>query len=234
MRTETPHTIYLKDYAPPAWLIDMVELHVAIHDGHAEVRARLACRRNPANPQADVVLDGEELTLLEVGADGTAVAPSRYTVGDEALTLHGPLPDAFTLETLVRIDPDNNTQLSGLYKSRDGYFTQCEAQGFRRITFYPDRPDVMARFTCTIEADKQRFPQLLSNGNLVAREKQKETATGRAGKTRSPSRPISSRWSRRSWTCWRTASPRHRGARCASRCMSSRASSTSADTPWRR
>jgi aminopeptidase N len=155
-------------------------------------------------------------------------------VGDEALTLHGPLPDAFTLETLVRIEPDNNTQLSGLYKSKDGYFTQCEAQGFRRITFYPDRPDVMARFTCTIEADAQRFPQLLSNGNLVARAKQKETATGRAGKTPSPSRPICSPWSRRSWTCWRTASPRHRGARCASPCMSSRASSTSADTPWRR
>ena len=152
MRTETPHAIYLKDYTPPAWLIDTVELHVAIHDGHAEVRARLACRRNPANPQQDMVFDGEELTLVEVGADGTAIAPSRYTVGDESLTLHGPLPDAFTLETLVRIEPDNNTQLSGLYRSKDGYFTQCEAQGFRRITFYPDRPDVMARFTCTIEA----------------------------------------------------------------------------------
>jgi aminopeptidase N len=168
MRTETPHAIYLKDYTPPAWLIDTVELHVAIHDGHAEVRARLACRRNPANPQQDMVFDGEELTLVEVGADGTAIAPSRYTVGDESLILHGPLPDAFTLETLVRIEPDNNTQLSGLYRSKDGYFTQCEAQGFRRITFYPDRPDVMARFTCTIEADRARFPQLLSNGNLVA------------------------------------------------------------------
>ena len=168
MRTETPHAIYLKDYTPPAWLIDTVELHVAIHDGHAEVRARLACRRNPANPQQDMVFDGEELTLVEVGADGTAIAPSRYTVGDESLTLHGPLPDAFTLETLVRIEPDNNTQLSGLDRSKDGYFTQCEAQGFRRITFYPDRPDVMARFSCTIEADRARVPQLLSNGNLVA------------------------------------------------------------------
>jgi aminopeptidase N len=98
----------------------------------------------------------------------TAIAPSRYTVGDETLRLHGPLPDAFTLETRVRIEPDKNTQLSGLYKSKDGYFTQCEAQGFRRITFFPDRPDVMARYTCTIEADKARFPQLLSNGNPVA------------------------------------------------------------------
>ncbi len=168
MRTETPQTIYLKDYTAPAWLIDSVDLHVAIHDGYAEVRAKLACRRNPQGAGGDLVLDGEELTLQEVGLDGTALAPSRYTVGEETLTIHGPLPDAFMLETLVRIEPDKNTQLSGLYKSKDGYFTQCEAQGFRRISFYPDRPDVMARFTCAIEADKARFPQLLSNGNLVA------------------------------------------------------------------
>jgi aminopeptidase N len=179
MRTETPQAIFLKDYIPPAWWVDTVELHVAIHDDHAEVRARLACRRNPANPQQDMVLDGEELTLLEVGADGTAIAPSRYTVGDENLTIHGPLPDSFTLETRVRIEPDKNTQLSGLYKSKDGYFTQCEAQGFRRITFFPDRPDVMARYSCTIEADRARFPQLLSNGNPVAAGELDGGRTGR-------------------------------------------------------
>ena len=187
MRTETPHAIYLKDYAPPAWLIDRVDLHVAICDGHAEVRSKLACRRNPAavDAGADLVLNGEELALQEVGIGSpgvpgtplrgqvTALAPSRYSLDDDRLTIHGvegaALPDSFTLETLVRIEPDNNTQLSGLYRSKDGYFTQCEAQGFRRITFFPDRPDVMARFTCTIEADRERFPQLLSNGNLVAR-----------------------------------------------------------------
>jgi aminopeptidase N len=179
MRTETPHAIYLKDYTPPAWLIDTVDLHVSIHDGHAEVRARLACRRNPSaeSTGGDLVLDGEELALQEVGVGAphgqvSALAPSRYTLADETLTIRGvdgaPLPDSFTLETLVRIEPDNNTQLSGLYKSKDGYFTQCEAQGFRRISFYSDRPDVMARFSCTIEADRARFPQLLSNGNLVA------------------------------------------------------------------
>ena len=184
MRTETPHTIYLKDYTAPAWLIDSVDLHVAIHDGFAAVRAHLACRRNPHGKGGDLVLQGEELSLQEVGVGSpcvpgtplrgqvTALAPSRYTVGDESLSIHdtghGPLPDTFILETLVRIEPDRNTQLSGLYKSKDGYFTQCEAQGFRRITFYPDRPDVMARFSCTIEADQLRFPQLLSNGNLVA------------------------------------------------------------------
>jgi aminopeptidase N len=176
MRTDTPHAIYLKDYSPPAWLIDTVDLHIALHDGHAEVRGTLACRRNPAatdkNSGGDLVLNGEELALQAVGINGAALAPSRYTLDDDRLTIRGAegvaLPDSFMLETVVRIDPDHNTQLSGLYRSKDGYFTQCEAQGFRRITFYPDRPDVMARFTCTIEAARERFPQLLSNGNLVA------------------------------------------------------------------
>ncbi len=171
MRTDTPHAIYLKDYIPPAWLIDTVDLHVAINDAHAEVRARLACRRNPQGIAGPLVLDGEELALQAVGIDGVALAPSRYSLADDRLIITGvdggPLPDRFTLDTVVRIEPDNNTQLSGLYRSRDGYFTQCEAQGFRRITFYPDRPDVMARFSCTVEADKARFPQLLSNGNPV-------------------------------------------------------------------
>ena len=172
MRTETPHAIYLKDYTPPAWLIDTVDLHVAIHDGYAEIRARLACRRNPRGAAGALILNGEELALRAVGLDGQALAPSRYTLADSTLTIvgadSGPLPDAFMLETAVRIEPDRNTRLSGLYRSRDGYFTQCEAEGFRRISFFPDRPDVMARFTCTVEADRERFPQLLSNGNLAA------------------------------------------------------------------
>ena len=181
MRTETPHAIYLKDYSPPAWLIDTVDLHVAIRETHAEVRSRLGCRRNPAavdkNSGGDLVLNGEELALQEVGLGAphgqvSALAPSRYRLADDTLTITGvdggPLPNSFTLETLVRIEPDSNTQLSGLYRSKDGYFTQCEAQGFRRISFFPDRPDVMARFSCTIEAGRERFPQLLSNGNLVA------------------------------------------------------------------
>ena len=172
MRTETPHAIYLKDYTPPAWLVDTVDLHVAIHDGHAEVRARLSCRRNPQGAGGALVLNGEELALRAVGLDDIALTPSRYALADNTLTIFGadsvPLPDAFMLETVVRIEPDRNTRLSGLYRSRDGYFTQCEAEGFRHITFFPDRPDVMARFTCTIEADRERFPQLLCNGNLAA------------------------------------------------------------------
>ncbi len=168
MRTDTPNTIFLSDYTVPAWQVDTVDLHVAIHEGHAEIRARLACRRNPQGAGGALVLNGEDLALQVVSLDGDVLDPARYTVADDTLTVAGPLPDAFVLETVVRIEPDANTQLSGLYRSRDGYFTQCEAQGFRRITFFPDRPDVMARFTCIVEAERERFPQLLSNGNLVA------------------------------------------------------------------
>ncbi|HEY8857112.1 MAG TPA: aminopeptidase N, partial [Rugosibacter sp.] len=150
---------------------DTVDLHVAIHDGYAEVRARLGCRRNLQAAQdagGALVLNGESLDLQKLGVGDTALDASRYTLTDDTLTVHVPLPDAFVLETVVRIAPDENTQLSGLYRSRDGYFTQCEAEGFRRITFFPDRPDVMARYSCTIEADRERFPHLLSNGNLTA------------------------------------------------------------------
>ena len=168
MRTETPVTLYLKDYTPPAWLIDTVDLHVAIFDGHAEVNTRLACRRNPAMPASPLVLNGEALELMNIALDGAALDPARYAYADDVLTIAAPLPDTFQLETTVRILPDENTQLSGLYKSQDGYFTQCEAEGFRRITFFPDRPDVMAVFSCTVEADRARFPVLLSNGNPVA------------------------------------------------------------------
>ncbi len=168
MRTETPVTLFLKDYAPPAWWVESVDLHVAIRDDHAEVRSRLRCTRNPAAANGALVLNGEALELTRITLDGTALDASRYTHADDLLTIAGPLPDECVLETVVHIAPDRNTQLSGLYRSRDGYFTQCEAEGFRRITFFPDRPDVMAKFTCTVEADRARFPQLLSNGNPVA------------------------------------------------------------------
>ncbi|MHB1094206.1 aminopeptidase N [Thiobacillus sp.] len=168
MRTETPVTLFLKDYTPPAWWIEAVDLHIAIRDDHAEVRSRLHCTRNPAVAASALVLNGEALELISLTLDRSALDTARYTHADDLLTIAGPLPDACVLETVVRILPDQNTQLSGLYRSRDGYFTQCEAEGFRRITFFPDRPDVMAKFTCTVEADRTRFPHLLSNGNPVA------------------------------------------------------------------
>ena len=168
MRTETPVTLFLKDYTPPAWWIESVDLHVAIFDGYAEVKSRLACRRNPAARSDALVLNGEALELKRITLDGATLDPARYVYADDLLTIAAPLSDACVLETVVRIDPDRNTRLSGLYRSRDGYFTQCEAEGFRRITFFPDRPDVMATFSCMVEADRERFPHLLSNGNPVA------------------------------------------------------------------
>jgi len=166
MTSPTPNVVYLKDYAPPAWLIDAVTLDIEIHAGLAEVRSTLALRRNP-EISGPLILDGEELELLEIRLNGHPLPAEAYVCEEEQLRISG-LPDEATLETLVRIHPDDNTQLSGLYRSKDGYFTQCEAQGFRRITFYPDRPDVMARFTCTLHADKASFPVLLANGNPVA------------------------------------------------------------------
>jgi aminopeptidase N len=169
MRDPVPTTVFLKDYSPPAFLMPEIDLDVSIHDDHAEVRARIALRRNPAarDPRAPLVLDGEELQLLAVALDGRSLAPAEYSLDGGRLCVPD-VPDAFTLETAVRIEPRKNTQLMGLYASKDGYFTQCEAEGFRRITFAPDRPDVMARYTTTIRAEQARYPVLLSNGNLVA------------------------------------------------------------------
>ncbi len=169
MTQDTPQLHRRIDYTPPAFLIDTVELDINFLDGETRVTARLSMRRNTdANtPDAPLLLDGEELELLNLSLDGVALASDQYTLGTNLLTLSN-LPDSFTLETVTRIYPDNNTCLSGLYRSANGYFTQCEAQGFRRITWFQDRPDVMSRYTVTLHADKARLPQLLSNGNPVA------------------------------------------------------------------
>jgi aminopeptidase N len=168
MLNPTPTTIYLKDYRPPAFLISTVDLDVDIQDDFARVTASLAVRRNPkaADPKAPLVLSGDEVELESIALNGKPLPASAYTVDAAELTLAS-VPDQFTLTTVCRIHPRQNTKLMGLYASKDGYFTQCEAEGFRRITFFLDRPDVMARYTTTIHADKQKFPVLLSNGNLV-------------------------------------------------------------------
>ncbi len=161
--------VRLADYAPPPWLVDEVRLDVDIRADGTCITATLACRRNPeAKAGQPLRLDGEALETLSVRCDGRALAPDEYELTAQSLTLSGDLPERFSLETRVRIQPDANTALSGFYRSRDGYFTQCEAQGFRRITWFPDRPDVMARYTVTLHADKARFPVLLANGNPVA------------------------------------------------------------------
>jgi aminopeptidase N len=164
MKTDTPQTVHLKDYTAPAYLIDSVDLDFSIETGGTTVSATLAMRRNPAVAARPLVLDGDELKTLSVTVNRKKVP---FSESADTLTI-ADLPDAFTLETVVRIDPDQNTCLSGLYRSTDGYFTQCEAQGFRRITWFLDRPDVMSTYTVTLHADQATYPVLLANGNPVA------------------------------------------------------------------
>jgi aminopeptidase N len=179
MEHATPQTIYLKDYTPSAFLISTVELDVALFDEYARVTSRIAIARNPAatDAAAPLVLDGEDLTLEAVTLNGRPLAEAEYTITPEHLAIPD-VPDALVLETVVRIRPHENTTLSGFYASKDGCFTQCEAQGFRRITYFLDRPDVMARYTTTLYADKERYPVLLANGNLVASGNESPTRAG--------------------------------------------------------
>ncbi len=168
MSNDTPTPVHLADYAPPPFLIEAVHLDVDIRAGETIVTALLTCARNPTVPGGlPLALDGEELETLSVLLDGQPVAPDAYRLSESQLMLED-VPDAFTLETTVRIRPESNTQLSGFYRSKDGLFTQCEPQGFRRITWFIDRPDVMARYTVTLHADKADYPMLLANGNPVA------------------------------------------------------------------
>ncbi|MCB1841695.1 MAG: aminopeptidase N [Halioglobus sp.] len=165
-----PATIYLKDYRPPHYLINRTELHFELHEDHAIVSSTLHLLRDPAAaPDTALVLQGQGLELLSVSLDRQALAASDYAVDDASLRIHR-LPEQSLLQIRTRIRPQDNTALEGLYKSRTMFCTQCEAEGFRKITYYLDRPDVMSVFTVTIDADKTRYPVLLSNGNLFASE----------------------------------------------------------------
>jgi aminopeptidase N len=168
MKDAQPKTIYLKDYKAPDFLIDQTDLHFTLEASATVVESRLQMRRNPdsASTDAPLVLHGQEMRLLEVAVDGTTLTEDGYALSSEQLTIHK-VGDRFELMTRVEIDPQANTSLEGLYKSRTMYCTQCEAEGFRKITYYLDRPDVLSEFTTTIVADKQEFPVLLSNGNPV-------------------------------------------------------------------
>ncbi len=169
MRDASSQSIRLADYTPPAFLVSSVGLEVDIREAWATVHATLRLSRNPAHPQADapLVLDGRDLELLSVSIDGRPLAAHAYSRDDSHLVIAG-VPGELTLETVVRFDPWKNTKLEGLYASKAGLVTQCEAEGFRRITYFLDRPDVMARYAVTLCADQARFPRLLANGNLVA------------------------------------------------------------------
>src|SRR5471030_2576328 len=167
MRTEEPRPVRLSEYRPPDWLVETVDLDVKLHPTQTPVRATLKLKPNPeAGAPAPLVLDGDGLTLISLKIDGAPVAEDGYIATPDGLTIAQPPHRPFTLEIETLVDPEANTQLLGLYRSSGNYCTQCEAEGFRRITYYPDRPDVMAVFTTRIEADKSEAPVLLANGNL--------------------------------------------------------------------
>lgn len=171
MKDAQPKAIYLKDYQVPPFLIEQTKLNFDLQDGFTEVTSVLTMKRNPDSGQsnAPLVLDGQHLELKSLAVNGEAVAESNYTTDSESLTVNQ-VPDAFELTVVTHIKPHENTALEGLYKSSKMYCTQCEAEGFRRITYYLDRPDVMSIFETSIVADKAKFPVLLSNGNLIAAE----------------------------------------------------------------
>ncbi len=163
MRTDTPQEIHLKDYKAPAYKVASTELSFDIYDGKTTVTCKTQYTQNNDSDEP-LFLEGEELKLISCKLDGKDVQPE---ISDKGLTLPCPGKDIFTLEIVTEIYPEKNTSLDGLYHSGGTYCTQCEAQGFRKITYYPDRPDVMTTFKVTIEADKATCPILLSNGNKI-------------------------------------------------------------------
>jgi aminopeptidase N len=165
MREAHPAVVHREDYAPPAYFIRKVDLQFDLEPAKTLVASRMEIERNPAVERQALRLHGEDLNLLRVLADGQSVS-FRYEDGNLVID-NPPDADRFMLEIRNTCAPEKNTSLEGLYTSGGGFFTQCEAQGFRRITYFLDRPDVMAVYTVTLRADKARYPVLLSNGNLV-------------------------------------------------------------------
>jgi len=168
MRTDQPKTIYLSDYKVPAHLVDTVDLRFELFDDGARVHSTLSVRRNPESTEvsAPLTLDGDSLKLERVALNGEELAAGDYEETGAQLVI-AKVPAQFELTVVTWIEPQNNTRLEGLYKSSGMFCTQCEAEGFRCITYFPDRPDVMARYRTRIEADKSTCPVLLSNGNDV-------------------------------------------------------------------
>ena len=165
MKDANPRAVYLKDYRAPDYLINRTELHFELQEDYTIVTSRLHLLRAVGEP-APLELHGQELELLELAIDGEVLPEGQYTVTPDSLQIDG-LPEQCVLTCVTRILPQENTSLEGLYKSHTMFCTQCEAEGFRKITYYLDRPDVMSVFTVTIDADATRYPVLLSNGNLL-------------------------------------------------------------------
>ena len=170
MKTKEPKTIYLKDYQPFPYAIAHVDLVFDIHAGHTWVTSKLKMKRLEAGSLPPLFLNGEGLELVTITLDGNELKKgTNFEVDDKGMTMPAPANREFTLDIVTKIVPEENTRLEGLYMSGGNYCTQCEAEGFRRITYYPDRPDVMTTFSVRIQADVKKCPVLLSNGNLAER-----------------------------------------------------------------
>ena len=167
MKQGQAKVVHLKEYQVPNYLAETVKLNVDLNDAETIVTSTVAYQRHSDHPHASTLqLNGEAQELMSVSIDGNTLPESAYELDDEHLSLSD-LPESFELEVTSRIYPQNNTSLEGLYQSSGNYCTQCEAEGFRKITYFLDRPDVMALFTTRIEGDKATNPVLLSNGNCI-------------------------------------------------------------------
>ena len=175
MKEGQPKAIYLKDYKVPPYLIDETNLHVDIHEDFTTIITVLRIRRNPECSDKEVRnlnLDGSKgLDTQQITIDGRDLSANEYRADEDNLTIFD-VPDDFSLTTKVVIKPQDNTALEGLYKSGDMFCTQCEAEGFRNITWYADRPDVLSKYTTKVIADQEKYPVLLSNGNDIDRGEQ--------------------------------------------------------------
>lgn len=165
--SQTKKEIFRRDYRPPNYWVRWVDLAFLVEQDHTLVRARILFKQNSANDDNSLFLHGHHLSLQRLSIDGNEVSADDLQLTEQGLLLSD-LPEQFELRSEVKIYPGENTALEGLYQSGEFFLTQCEAEGFRRITYYPDRPDVLAPFAVTIVAEKNRYPVLLSNGNQVA------------------------------------------------------------------
>ncbi|MBF0451897.1 MAG: aminopeptidase N [Candidatus Magnetomorum sp.] len=163
-----PQTKYLKDYQEPEFNIEHIDLYIDLHETHANVRSILTIERvrDFENEEKSLILDGIDLELLSISMNGAELNANEYQTTSEQLIIYN-VPSEFVLNIQTKIKPHENTSLSGLYVSNNIFCTQCEAEGFRKIAYFLDQPDIMSNYTCTIEADLEKYPVLLSNGNLM-------------------------------------------------------------------
>ncbi|CAI0414556.1 unnamed protein product [Linum tenue] len=166
-KMDAPKEIFLKDYKLPDYYFETVDLGFALGEEKTLVNSKITVSPRVEGSSSPLVLDGHDLKLLSIKINGNGLKDADFQVDSRHLTILSPPSGAFTLEIITEIYPQKNTSLDGLYKSTGNFCTQCEAEGFRKITFFQDRPDIMAKYTCRIEADKSLYPVLLSNGNLL-------------------------------------------------------------------